>query len=262
MTQEHKNQPGWEFWIDRGGTFTDIIARSPDGQLSSHKLLSENPRQYEDAAVEGIRKILNLSADAPLTGQHISGVKMGTTVATNALLERRGARTALVITRGFADALEIAYQNRPDIFALHVQRPSMLYEQVLEVDERLSASGEVLTAVDIKQLEQGLHSLHQQGIRALAIVCMHGYQHPQHEQQIAACARRIGFEQISCSHNISPLIKLISRADTTVVDAYLSPLLHHYVDSLRNQLGDTPLMFMQSSGGLCEASHFHGKDAV
>ena len=262
MTQTHNNEQGWQFWVDRGGTFTDVIAKSPTGELSSHKLLSENPRQYEDAAIQAIHQILDIPGSEPLPLQLLAGVKMGTTVATNALLERRGARTALLITRGFADALKIGYQNRPDIFALHIQRQPMLYEQVIEVDERITASGTVLSSPDIKQIEHDLHLLYQQGIRAIAIACMHGYQYPQHEQQIANCAKEIGFDQISSSHTISPLIKLISRTDTTVIDAYLSPLLHHYVERVRSKLGNTALMFMQSSGGLCEASHFHGKDAI
>jgi len=262
MAYKPINKQGWQFWIDRGGTFTDIVAISPAGQLSSHKLLSDNPRQYNDAAIQGIRTILGLASNTVLPENQLAAVKMGTTVATNALLERRGAPTALLITRGFADALKIGYQNRPDIFALHIQRQAMLYDQVIEIDERITASGAVLKTPDIEQLQQALQTLHQQGIRAIAIACMHGYQYPQHEQQIAACARQFEFEQISCSHNISPLIKLVSRADTTVIDAYLSPILRRYVEQVRSQLGNTPLMFMQSSGGLCKASHFHGKDAI
>jgi 5-oxoprolinase (ATP-hydrolysing) len=262
MTLNLQTEPGWQFWVDRGGTFTDIVACDPAGQLHSHKLLSENPRQYADAAIQGIRDCLGLADDTPLPLPLLASVKMGTTVATNALLQRSGARTALIITRGFKDALLIGYQNRPDIFALKIQRQAMLYEQVIEIDERMTANGEILFAPDITQLQQDLAMLWQNGIRAIAIACMHGYQFPQHEQQIAACARAIGFEQISCSHAISPLIKLISRTDTTVVDAYLSPVLHHYVNTIRDQLGATPLMFMQSSGGLCEARYFHGKDAV
>ncbi len=256
------NKQGWDFWIDRGGTFTDVIAKNPAGQLSSYKLLSENPQHYEDAAIQAIHEILNIPITRRLPKQLLNGVKMGTTVATNALLERRGARTALLITRGFADALKIGYQNRPDIFALHIQRQPMLYEQIIEVDERINANGELITALDTYQLKQNLQSLYQQGIRSIAIACMHGYQFPQHEQQIAAYAQQIGFEQISCSHTISPLIKLISRADTTVINAYLSPLLHNYVESVHRKLGKTSLMFMQSSGGLTEARHFHGKDAI
>jgi len=262
MAQTRNNEQGWQFWVDRGGTFTDIIAKDPAGQLSSHKLLSENPRQYEDAAIQAIHQILDIPTNQALPKQLLAGVKMGTTVATNALLERRGERTALLITRGFADALKIGYQNRPDIFALHIRRQPMLYEQIIEVDERISASGEELITLNITRLERDLQTLYQQGIRAIAIACMHGYQFPQHEQQIAACARKMGFTQISCSHDISPLIKLVSRADTTVVDAYLSPILHRYVEQVRSQLGETALMFMQSSGGLCEARHFHGKDAI
>jgi len=257
-----KSSDGWEFWIDRGGTFTDVIAKNPDGELSSYKLLSENPQHYEDAAIQAIHDALNIPITRQLPEQLLNGVKMGTTVATNALLERRGARTALLITRGFGDALKIGYQNRPDIFALHIQRQAMLYEQVIEIDERINANGELITALDTDELKQHLKSLYQLGIRSLAIACMHGYQFPQHEQQIAAHAQQIGFKQISCSHAISPLIKLISRADTSVIDAYLSPLLHHYVEGVRRKLGNTSLMFMQSSGGLTDSSHFHGKDAI
>jgi len=262
VSADAQAREGWQFWIDRGGTFTDIIARKPGGQLLTHKLLSDNPRQYKDAATQGIREILGISADAPLPVQLLADVKMGTTIVTNALLERRGARTALLITRGFGDALVIGYQNRADIFALDIHRQPLLYEQVVEIDERITASGVVLTAVDSLSLKQELKDLYQQGIRAIAIACMHGYQYPQHELQIAECARQAGFEQISCSHAISPLIKLISRADTTVLDAYLSPLLHRYVEGVQNQLGNSPLRFMQSSGGLCEAGHFQAKDAI
>lgn len=257
-----KSSDGWEFWIDRGGTFTDVIAKHPTGQLTSHKLLSENPLHYEDAAIHAIHTILKIPAYSKIPEQLLNGIKMGTTVATNALLERRGARTALLITQGFADALQIGYQNRPDIFAQKILRQPMLYEQVVEVNERISANGNVIKALDTDELTLNLQSLYQQGLRSIAIACVHGYQFPQHEQKIAAIAKQIGFEQISCSHTINPLIKLVSRANTTVVDAYLSPLLKHYVKNIRNKLGNASLMFMQSCGGLTEAKHFHGKDAV
>ena len=253
---------GWQFWIDRGGTFTDIVARTPDGRLLTHKLLSENPRQYSDAATHGIREVLGIAKDSPLPEQLLAEVRMGTTIVTNALLQRHGTRAALLITRGYRDALIIGYQNRANIFALNIERQPLLYERVVEIDERISASGEVLEAVDTRKVNQVLQALHRQGIRAVAITCMHGYKYPQHELQIAECARQAGFEQISCSHAVSPLIKLISRADTTVLDAYLSPLLRRYVEGVQEQLGDTPLRFMQSSGGLCEAGHFQAKDAI
>ncbi len=263
MNDIKENNTGqWEFWIDRGGTFTDVIAKHPSGQITTHKLLSDNPLHYEDAAIHAIHLILKIPVTSQIPEQLLNGVKMGTTVATNALLERRGARTALLITQGFADALQIGYQNRPDIFAQQIQRQPMLYEQVVEVNERISANGNVIKALETDELKLNLQSLYQQGLRSIAIACVHGYQFPQHEQKIAAIAKQIGFEQISCSHTINPLIKLVSRANTTVVDAYLSPLLKHYVNNIRNKLGDASLMFMQSCGGLTEAQHFHGKDAV
>ncbi|HLW13260.1 MAG TPA: hydantoinase/oxoprolinase N-terminal domain-containing protein, partial [Casimicrobiaceae bacterium] len=211
----------WEFWIDRGGTFTDIVARRPDGTLVTHKLLSDNPERYRDAAVHGIRELLQLAPGAPIPRDAISAVKMGTTVATNALLERTGERTALVITRGFADALSIAYQNRPKLFVRRIVLPSPLYERVFEVDERIGAHGDVVRALDLTTLEPALRDARDAGIRAVAIVLMHGYRYPQHERAIAELARAIGFTQVSISHEVSPLMKLVSRGDTTVVDAYL-----------------------------------------
>jgi 5-oxoprolinase (ATP-hydrolysing) len=252
----------WQFWIDRGGTFTDIVAQRPDGRLVTHKLLSDNPQHYQDAAVQGIRELLNLAADEPLPGQQIASVKMGTTVATNALLERRGERTVLVITQGFADALRIGYQNRPDLFALNIVLPEMLFEQVIEVDERYTATGEELKSVPLATVRQALYRVREQGIDSVAIVFMHGYRYPQHEQQVAAVARELGFSQVSVSHEVSPLIKLVSRGDTTVVDAYLSPILRRYVNNVAKELGDVKLLFMQSNGGLTEAQLFQGKDAI
>ncbi len=229
--------PGWQFWIDRGGTFTDIAARRPNGQLLTHKLLSDNPERYADAALHGIRHLLGLAADAPIPPGNIAAVKMGTTVATNALLERRGDRTLLLITRGFRDALRIGYQNRPQLFARRIVLPELLYERVVEVPERVSAQGEVLVPLDEAATRAALAEAYGDGIRALAIVFLHGYRYPDHEAQAAALARAIGFTQVSVSHQISPLPKLVGRGDTTVVDAYLTPILRRYVDKVAAQLG-------------------------
>ena len=253
---------GWQFWIDRGGTFTDVVARRPDGSLLTHKLLSDNPERYQDAAVAGIRALLGLASLAPIPPGAIDAVKMGTTVATNALLERKGERTALVITRGFGDALRIGYQNRPKLFARHIVLPEQLYERVVEADERVTSEGEVLRPLDRAALEAALAAVHGSGIRAIAIVLLHGYRYPAHEQQAAEIARRMGFTQVSVSHEVSPLMKLVSRGDTTVVDAYLSPILRRYVDQVAASLGGTQLFFMQSNGGLTDARRFQGKDAI
>ena len=220
---------GWQFWIDRGGTFTDIVARRPDGALLTHKLLSESTA-YDDAATHGIRSLLGVAPSAALPTDLIDAVRMGTTVATNALLERKGDRTVFVTTRGFADSLRIAYQHRPKLFVRHIELPSMLYEEVIEVDERIGAHGEVVSALDAAAAESALRAAHARGLRACAIVLMHGYRFPAHEQALAAIAARVGFEQISTSHRVSPLIKLVARGDTTVADAYLSPVLRRYVD--------------------------------
>jgi 5-oxoprolinase (ATP-hydrolysing) len=258
----------WQFWIDRGGTFTDIVARQPDGQLRVHKLLSEQPDRYADAAIQGIREILGLTATEPLPTEQIEAVKMGTTVATNALLERQGDRVVLVITQGFGDALRIGYQNRPDIFAQQIVLPTMLYERVIEVAERYSAQGEVLLPIALTPLRADLQAAYEAGLRACAIVLMHGYRYPQHEQRVAAIAADIGFTQISVSHQVSPLIKLISRGDTTVVDAYLSPILRRYIDRVvadlrpAARLVSPQLLFMQSNGGLIDAAAFQGKDSI
>ncbi len=227
----------WDFWIDRGGTFTDVVARRPDGSLKAHKLLSENPEAYEDAAVQGIRDLLGLKADEPIPPETIGAVKMGTTVATNALLERKGARTLLLITRGFRDALKIGYQARPKIFARQIVKPDMLYERVIEVDERVRADGTVEAAPDLAAVARDLEAALADGFAAVAIVFMHSYHHSAHEQQVAALARRLGFAQVSVSHEISPLIKLVGRGDTTVVDAYLSPILRQYVALVAGKLG-------------------------
>ena len=285
----------WQFWIDRGGTFTDIVARRPDGNLTVHKLLSENPERYHDASMQGIRDILGIPSDAPLPTEQIAAIKMGTTVATNALLERKGDRVVLVITKGFRDALRIGYQNRPKIFARHIVLPEMLYERVIEVEERYSAQGEELVPLDETaeaHLTASLTEAYTDGIRACAIVFMHGYRYPNHEQKATAIARAIGFTQVSVSHEVSPLMKLVSRGDTTVVDAYLSPILRRYVEQVSEEIGGaweqeerktqnaklssaaahsitqftprpTPqLLFMQSNGGLIDARSFQGKDSI
>ncbi|MFE7891058.1 hydantoinase B/oxoprolinase family protein [Streptomyces sp. NPDC057412] len=246
----------WQFWVDRGGTFTDIVARRPDGRLLTHKLLSENPARYADAAVAGVRELLGDST-AP-----VEAVRMGTTVATNALLERKGERTLLVITRGFRDALRIAYQNRPHIFARRIDLPELLYERVVEVDERIAADGTVLRAPDLEALTGPLQEAYDDGIRAVAVVCLHSHLHPGHEQDIGRLAARIGFPQISLSSEVSPLMKLVPRGDTAVVDAYLSPVLRRYVQHVGDELDGVRLMFMQSNGGLAEAGQFRGKDAI
>ena len=252
----------WQFWIDRGGTFTDVVGRAPDGVLHTLKLLSENPEQYADAAVEGIRRLLGLQAGQPITPEQVECVKMGTTVATNALLERKGDRTLLVTTQGFRDALRIAYQARPRLFDRHIVLPALLYERVIEAQERVGAHGEVLCPLDLAHLRERLWAAFDAGIRAVAIVFMHGWRYTAHEQAAAALAREIGFTQVSASHVVSPLMKLVSRGDTAVVDAYLSPILRRYVDQVAQQMPGVRLFFMQSSGGLTEAHHFQGKDAI
>jgi 5-oxoprolinase (ATP-hydrolysing) len=252
----------WQFWIDRGGTFTDVVARRPDGALVTHKLLSENPERYPDAAIAGIRHLLGIAADAAIPGELIDAVKMGTTVATNALLERKGERTALFITRGFRDALRIAYQNRPRIFDRHIVLPELLYSSVTEVHERISARGDVFIPLDTERTHRDLLAVYTAGFRSVAIVLMHGYRYPQHEKVVADLARAIGFTHVSVSHEVSPLMKLVSRGDTTVVDAYLSPILRRYVDTVAAELADVRLMFMQSNGGLTDARRFQGKDSI
>lgn len=252
----------WEFWIDRGGTFTDVIGRSPDGELRTHKLLSENPERYPDAALQGIRNLLGVRTGEPLPAAAIGAVKMGTTVATNALLERKGEPTLLVITRGFRDALRIGYQARPRLFARHILLPDMLYARVEEIDERLGARGEVLIPLDEQQARRALRAARDAGLRACAIVLMHGYRYTAHEQRLEQLAREAGFSHVSVSHRVSPLMKLVSRGDTTVVDAYVSPLLRRYVDRVASELAGVNLMFMQSNGGLARADQFKGKDSL
>ncbi|MEI4194379.1 hydantoinase B/oxoprolinase family protein [Roseovarius sp. E0-M6] len=259
----------WQFWVDRGGTFTDIVARRPDGSLETRKLLSENPEQYRDAAVQGIRDCLELTAGEPVPDGVIDAVKMGTTVATNALLERKGDRTLLLITKGFGDLLRIGYQNRPRIFDLNIRLPEMLFERVGEIDERVDAQGDVVRPFDETGTREVLQKAYDDGIRAVAIAFMHGYKMPDHEKQAAGIAEDIGFTQISTSHGTSPLMKLVGRGDTTVVDAYLSPILRRYVGQVRDALDNGTetedrkrLLFMQSSGGLTDADLFQGKDAI
>jgi len=253
---------GWQFWIDRGGTFTDIVAKRPDGSLVTHKLLSENPGHYGDAAVAGIRRLLGVEDGAPIPVERIESVKMGTTVATNALLERKGGPTALFITKGFRDALRIAYQNRPRIFDREVRLPELLYKKVVEVTERVGAHGEVVTPLDERSAQADLEAVYAEGFRSVAIVFMHGYRFPEHERRVAEMAIETGFTQVSVSHQVSPLMKFVSRGDTTVVDAYLSPILRLYVDQVAGELPGSRLMFMQSNGGLADARRFQGKDSI
>ncbi|NVK34732.1 MAG: hydantoinase B/oxoprolinase family protein [Rhodobacteraceae bacterium] len=253
----------WDFWIDRGGTFTDIVGRAPDGTLHPHKVLSENPEAYRDAAIQGIRELLGLKSGDPIPAEQISTVKMGTTVATNALLERKGERTGLFITNGFRDALEIGYQARPDIFAKEIIKPELLYEKVYEIDERVRADGTLEKPLDEAAARKLMQAAYDDGLRSIAIVLMHAYAFPEHEVKLSAIAREIGFPQISVSHEVSPLMKLVGRGDTTIVDAYLSPILRRYVNQVQEELGEGPkLMFMQSSGGLTAAELFQGKDAI
>lgn len=253
---------GWQFWIDRGGTFTDVVAQGPDGSLVTHKLLSHDPGRYPDAAVAGIRHVLGVAPGEPVPVDRIDVVRMGTTVATNALLERTGEPTALLVTRGFADALRIGYQDRPRIFARHIELPQMLHERVIEIDERVTAAGEVLTPPDLDAFEPELRRARAEGIDAVAVVCLHSHLHPAHERAVGDLARRVGFSQVSLSSEVSPLMKVVSRGDTTVVDAYLSPVLARYVDQVAAELPGVRLLFMQSSGGLTAARQFRGKDAI
>ena len=265
----------WDFWIDRGGTFTDIIGKAPDGALKPLKLLSENPEAYPDAAIHGIRTLLGIEAGQPIPAGLIGEVRMGTTVATNALLERKGDRVLLLITKGFRDALRIAYQARPDIFAKEILLPEQLYERVIEVPERVRADGCAERLLDIADVKPAIEQARADGIDAVAIVFMHAWKHPEHEKAVATVCRKAGFSQISVSHEVSPLIKLVGRGDTAVVDAYLSPILSRYVQRVANELGSVPagsqggplpegprLMFMMSSGGLTAADKFQGKDAL
>jgi len=260
-------QQKWQFWVDRGGTFTDIVARQPNGQILTHKLLSENPRQYHDAAIHGMKEMLGIDCKDKLPCDQISVVKMGTTLATNALLERKGDDTLLVITKGFKDQLRIGYQTRPDLFALHIELPELLYCNVLEIEERMGAHGQVLVPLNEATAREELTRHYKNGLRSVAIVLIHGYRFHEHEKQLAKLAEKIGFTQISVSHEVSPLMKLVSRGDTTVIDAYLSPVLRKYVNLVASQLQGqseqrTKLMFMKSNGGLTDAKLFRGKDAI
>ena len=252
----------WQFWIDRGGTFTDLVGKRPDGTLVTHKLLSENPEQYHDAAVAGIRHLLGLKAGEPITPAQVECVKMGTTVATNALLERKGEPTLLVTTKGFRDALRIGYQERPRIFDRHIVLPELLYGRVIEAVERVGAHGDVVQPLDEPHLRERLWAAFDAGLRSVAIVFMHGYRYPAHELAAQRLAKEAGFTQVSVSHQVSPLMKLVGRGDTTVVDAYLSPILRRYVEQVAGEMPGVKIFFMQSSGGLADAHAFQGKDAI
>ena len=255
----------WDFWIDRGGTFTDIVARDPDRRLHRAKLLSENPEQYEDAALHGIRRFLGLGAEAPIPAERIASVKMGTTVATNALLERKGEPLVLVTTRGLGQQLRLAYQARPRLFDRQIILPEMLYRTVIEADERVRADGTVELPLDEARLAADFAAVRAEGLSACAIVFVHGYRHHAHETRAAEIARAAGFAQVSVSHEVSPLMKMVSRGDTTVVDAYLTPILRRYIDRVAAAFDGEmrgKLMFMQSSGGLTDAGLFQGKDAI
>ncbi|MET8680247.1 hydantoinase B/oxoprolinase family protein [Streptomyces sp. NPDC004647] len=252
----------WEFWIDRGGTFTDVVGRRPDGRLVTRKLLSHNPARYRDAAVAGIRLMLGLGPEEPVPADRIAVVKMGTTVATNALLERKGEPTVLVVTEGFRDALRIAYQNRPRLFDRRIVLPEAVHDRVIEVPERVDAHGVVVRPLGLGATAAALREAYDDGYRSAAVVFLHGYRHRAHEQAVGEAARQLGFTQVSCSHEVSPLMRIVSRGDTTVVDAYLSPILRRYVDDVATELRGIRLLFMQSNGGLREATHFRGKDAV
>jgi len=256
------SRPRWQFWIDRGGTFTDIVARRPEGGLLTYKLLSESPEQYKDAAVAGIRHLLGLKPGEPVTPEAVECVKMGTTVATNALLERKGEPTLLVTTRGFRDALRIAYQNRPRLFDRNIVLPELLYSSVIEARERVAAQGEVIEPLDEALLRQDLEAAFRRGLRSVAVVFMHGYRFTSHEQAASRIANEVGFTQVSTSHETSPMMKFVSRGDTTVVDAYLSPILRRYVEQVAAEMPGVKLFFMQSSGGLADAHAFQGKDAI
>jgi 5-oxoprolinase (ATP-hydrolysing) len=250
----HAPHPRWSFWIDRGGTFTDVIARTPAGEMRVAKLLSVDPGRYDDAAVAAIHELI-ATPFAPLPALD---VRLGTTIATNALLERKGEPVLLAITRGFRDALVIGTQDRPDIFARHVVRPSPLFSEVVEIDERVTHEGEILTPLDLAAARKKLAAAHARGLRAIAIVLMHGYRHTAHEAALADLAAEIGFTQISVSHRVGALAKLVGRGDTSVVDAYLSPVLRRYVEGLEAALDGAEPLFMQSNGGLTPGHAFHG----
>ena len=270
------DSPCWDFWVDRGGTFTDIVAKDPQNRLLTRKLLSENPTAYEDAALQGIRDFLSVEANAPIPTQLIGSVKMGTTVATNALLERKGEPTVLAITQGLRDVLEIGYQVRPKTFALNIEKPEVLYKDVIEISERVDNDGNVLVPLDEQAVGVNLQQQYNAGYRSVAIVLMHAYKYPEHELRVAQIAKEIGFSQISTSHDVSPMVRIVPRGDTTVVDAYLSPILRRYVQRVGAAIGantdeqpkegqqssNRRLQFMRSSGGLTAASKFQGRDAI
>ncbi len=253
---------GWHFWMDRGGTFTDVAARDPQGVLHVRKLLSENPEHYADAPLQAIRDLLGVAADAPIPTERIAEVRMGTTLATNALLERKGTRVALVTTAGFRDLLEIGYQDRPEIFALAIEKPSQLAAQIIEAGERVLADGSVRTPLDRERLRADLAAARAAGIDSVAIMFLHSYAHPEHERIAGDLARELGFTQISLSHATANEIKAVGRGDTTVADAYLTPVMRDYIVRVRSELGETPLYFMQSNGGLADADGFSGKNAI
>lgn len=261
MTDRGNDRPKWEFWIDRGGTFTDLVFRNPLGELCSYKLLSDNEEHYQDAIIQGIKDCLHRFGTGLATAE-IKAVKMGTTLSTNALLEHKGERVVLAITKGFGDALKIGYQNRPDLFALHIRLADPLYEKVIEINERMDAKGTIITPLDEKSALNSMQAAYNQGFRSIAIVLVHAAHYPQHERQLKKLAQKVGFTQISLSHEVAPVMKLIVRGDTTVVDACLSPLLQHYIQKLEQELEKTPLYFMQSNGGLIAARLFQGKDSI
>lgn len=267
MNVSHTASGKWSFWVDRGGTFTDIVARTPEGNLISHKLLSDNPSLYKDAVTQGIRQLMKVPDNGRIPVEQIEEIKMGTTVATNALLEHKGQDTLLITTKGFADVLRIGYQSRPDLFAIDIKVPDMIYKKVVELEERISATGEVIRPLKEAEARDALQVAYDEGYRSCAIVFMHSYQFQDHEHSVARIAREIGFEQVTASSDASPLMKIVSRGDTAVVDAYLSPILKRYVNQVASELDsflDEPgrLMFMQSNGGLTDARMFNGKDAI
>ncbi|MAR79678.1 MAG: hypothetical protein CMM18_05565, partial [Rhodospirillaceae bacterium] len=262
MTKISKIDNKWQFWVDRGGTFTDIIAKKPGGEIESIKLLSENPKSYSDPIERGIEKFFQKYKYLKSKIEDIEVIKIGTTIGTNALLENKGSKTALVITEGFGDILKIGFQNRPNLFDINIKIPDELYENVLEVDERILADGSVKKGLNVVKIKNDLLKLFNDGINSLAIVFMHGYKYTQHEIKVAEIASKIGFNQISCSHVISSTIKIINRGDTSVLDAYLSPIIYNYTSSLKSKFPKTKLMFMQSNGGLADSKHFMGKNSI
>ena len=257
-----KSAARWSFWIDRGGTFTDVVARRADGILRTEKLLSEDPGRYADATVEGMRRILGTPPGAPLPAARIEGVRMGTTLATNALLERTGEPVLLAVTRGFGDLLRIGYQERPALFARRIVLPDPLCAETLEIEERIDASGRVVTPLDTEQAAARLEEARGRGLTNLAICLLHGYRYPQHERILAELARALGFRQVCSAHAVSPLARYVSRAETCTVDAYLTPVMRRYVRTLTERLGSTRILYMQSGGRLYDAAAINGKDSI